>query len=134
MRFKDFPPSVQAELKSYGKKEMQYLAIDARREADNDRLAELTTDPGEALKSAFDVRRKKLSLEVDDPLDFIEGAIELTRTTLGHEMDEDIVYRSMWDMLTAASDVLREYRNRDREVQECLRAAWLGVRDAEDGA
>ena len=129
MRFADLPSEVQEALKSCDARDIQLLAVAAQREADNDRLAELSTDPGEAIKAAFSLRTRKLCLDVDDPLEFIEGAIELARSLLGHEDADDCTHRAMCEILTAANDVLHLFRQRDRAVQEHLRAAWLKLRE-----
>ncbi|QFT62071.1 hypothetical protein [Roseivivax sp. THAF30] len=134
MRLADFSPEAQELLKRASFHDLQCLGAEAKGIKDRERVSELGTDPGAAIKAAFEVRKADVSVEIDDPLEFVEDSLELVRTVAGHEMGEDCTHRAMWTVLTAAVDTLREHRARDREANEHLRAAWLKLRDAEGKA
>jgi hypothetical protein len=131
MELKDFPPEAQDMLKGMTKYQLNLLTVPVRAEADADQMEALPEDPGEAINSIVQIRRAPLPLAIEDPLDFIESAVEVVRSVLGHELDGDSTHRAMWEMLTAAGDVLHDYRKRDREVRDSLRAAWLKQRDTD---
>ena len=126
MKFNDLPQDVQAAIQAMPKAHFEGLWIDAKRTADDAKIAELSCDPKAALTAVFRLRLDPITVKVDEPLAFVVAAIEVTQLAMAERFDDEPIFRALWEYLSAANSVLSDYQDREDRAREQLR----GVRAA----
>ena len=121
----DFPPEVQAKLKSLSHESLELLLCDIRGRQLDDITASYPGDAEAAAKGAREALNREFALKVEEPLDMFVSLFAVVREALAHGASEDldrIDCLHLWKMTDLADDLLRAHVAAFKETDDRLRA------------
>lgn len=121
----DFPPEVQAKLKSLSHEALELLLCDIRGRQLDDQIASYPGDADAAAKGAREALNREFALKVEEPLDMFVSLFAVVREMLAHGSTEDldrIDCLHLWKMTDLADDLLRAHAAAFKEANDRLRA------------
>lgn len=121
----DLPADAVEMLKPLSQSDFQFLGVDAYRLRDDERQAELPTDPLEAAKGAHKALRRSVEIKFDDPMDTLSNLLTVLRFAFSAGSDDDLDRRdreALWEVTNLAEDMMAGLKEHDREARERLRA------------